>query len=218
MSDNELNDLLGQDSDDEEQMEVVAVEPKKDESDDAELNALLGGSDDEASEERKTDREGAYREGTEEGKEEGEAADEAKEGDTDVKFEFNELDQLLGKKEVKAGKAVKQRTQAKLVVPSSYRVGTSDSAMFVRTPNFIKIQTAEFDESLHDPQAEREAFQGTTAVLRWRARRDEQGELVGGGGGARESNARLVIFDDGSMQMVVGKATFVCKPVEVENW
>jgi hypothetical protein len=235
MSDDaELNALLGDSDDEEEKMEVE--EPKKAasaESAASELNDMLGDSDDE--DEGKKDASEEQKAETEIKSEKTQDLQDLLGGDSDddeekevkaeyVKEEVNELDQILGKVEGgKGGKVLKSRTQAKLVVPSSYRVG-DNSSLFLRTPNFIKIQGSEFDESTHDPMGEKGTFMGTTAVLRWRSQRDDNGDLVMETGEgregrvAKESNARMVVFEDGSMQLLVGDATFLCKREDVENW
>lgn len=135
----------------------------------------------------------------------------------------NELDQILGKADSKfALKDQKAKTKSRVLLPSTYKVASDDVSVFVRTPNFIKIQAEEYDEALYDGMvdAERKEFDGSTAVVRWRLKRDENGEVVldSTGKPVKESNARMIQWSDGSVQLVVGDAVFQCKNVDVDNW
>lgn len=132
----------------------------------------------------------------------------------------NELDQILGKADVKTAKDQRIKTQSKIVLPATFKVPANNASVFVRTPNFIKIQMDEYDEALYNDETERTLFEGSTAVIRWRVQRDENGEIVCDSAGkpVKESNARMIQWSDGSVQLVVGDAVFQCKNVDVDNW
>lgn len=191
----ELNDLLG--GSDDEDSKVGGNE----------LNDLLGNSDDDS-----------------------DAVDANNETDTPLPAtsggdqegaRFDELEQILGKADIKSSfKDQRAKTKSKVVLPATYKVPSDYVSAFVRTPNFIKIQTQAFDEAIHDVEAERKDFDGSTAVVRWRIKRDENGEIVldAAGKPVKESNARMIQWSDGSMQLVVGDAVFQCKNSDVDNW
>jgi hypothetical protein len=211
-SKNELNDLLG--SDDEETNknanELDDLLGASDDSDDAkkgnvdsktnsnELEDLLGGSDDD------NDRLDV-------------AVEEPNKPAVD---EY--LDQILGKADVPKSslKESKAKTSSTIRLSDTYKVPDGCDASFVRTPNFIKIQMDEFDEALFDAETERKLFDGSTAIVRWRIKRDSDGEVVRDSKGRpmKESNARILHWADGTIQLVVGDAVFACKAVDIDNW
>jgi len=168
-----------------------------------ELNDLLGNSDDDSVHDEDTNDKNA---GTVNGQEESRS---------------NELDQILGKADIKPSfKDTRTKTKSKVVLPATYKVPANNQSVFVRTPNFIKIQTEAYDEALYDDKNERQLFDGSTAVVRWRIKVDERGEPVldTKGKPVMESNARMIQWSDGSVQLVVGDAVFQCKNVDVDNW
>lgn len=138
----------------------------------------------------------------------------------------NDLDDILGARtsadEVtkSPAKDTKDRSMSKMVLPYTYKSKAGDSSIFVRTPNFIKIQSAEYSRLSYNPDQERQFFDGATAVIRWRLKRDADGEVECDADGVpvKESNARMVEWSDGSMQLVVGDAVFQCKGLSLENW
>ena len=103
---------------------------------------------------------------------------------------------------------VKTKTHVRFSVPAI--PPCADTKIVVRMPTFMSVQDKVFDEWSHDDKAEEELFKGASAIIRWRYVRDEHGEVKLDADGAplRESNARLVKFTDGSMQLVVGDAVF----------
>lgn len=131
------------------------------------------------------------------------------------------MEQILGKADVKAStKELKARTQSKISMHPTYHVPASGSTVFVRTPNFLKIQPARYEESTYAADSERKLLDGSTAVARWRFKRYSNGEIVLGADGkpVKESNARLLQWADGTVHLVVGDAIFVCKTERVESW
>lgn len=137
----------------------------------------------------------------------------------------NDLDDILGARDAdevtkSPTKDTKDRSMSKMVLPYTYKSKAGDSSIFVRTPNFIKIQSAEYSRLSYNPDQERQFFDGATAVIRWRLKRDADGEVVCDADGipVKESNARMVEWSDGSMQLVVGDAVFQCKGLSLDNW
>lgn len=137
----------------------------------------------------------------------------------------NDLDDILGARDAdevtkSPTKDTKDRSMSKMILPYTYKSKAGDSSIFVRTPNFIKIQSAEYSRLSYNPDQERQFFDGATAVIRWRLKRDADGEVVCDADGipVKESNARMVEWSDGSMQLVVGDAVFQCKGLSLDNW
>ena len=111
----------------------------------------------------------------------------------------------------------KVKTHARLSLPSL--PPCLDEKIVVRMPTFMNVQDKCFDESTHDDKAEEDLFRGAAAIIRWRYVLDEQGavKLDASGQPMRESNARLVKFTDGSMQLVVGDAVFDTELLPASN-
>lgn len=193
----DLNELLGSDSEDE-------IEVTKDTENDAKKDALadlLGENIDD-------ERQGA-------------ADNDEKIVDTKT-FEDNvgidELEQILGKSTIPStipNKKVKQTS--KLHINEVKRIPVNAKSLFVRTPNFLKINSKEFDPDTYDPENEKELNAAT--IIRWRVRKGPTGEIVVGKDGKPqlESNARLIKWDDGTYQLVIGKAIFNSKIMATDN-
>ena len=83
------------------------------------------------------------------------------------------------------------------------------SAMLCITklPGMLRMATAPFDSATYDPREEEEGLDETellaTHALRWRVKRGSDGapERTANGALARETNARLIRWSDGSMQV-----------------
>ena len=83
------------------------------------------------------------------------------------------------------------------------------SAMLCITklPGMLRMATAPFDSATYDPREEEEGLDETellaTHALRWRVKRGSDGapERTTSGALARETNARLIRWSDGSMQV-----------------
>jgi hypothetical protein len=196
----DLNELLGSDSDN-----GVGEEKSN------ELNELLGDSDEDES--PSTEMPSKKSSQT--------TIDEFYAGASAADGQVDELEQILGKADAKgAGKLQKSKTQSRIAMQTTYHVPNSHTTLFVRTPNFLKIQTTEYDQSLYEADSERKFLDGSTAVVRWRLKRDERGEVVADADGkpVKESNARVLRWADGSVQLVVGDAVFQCKSLGVDNW
>lgn len=228
----EVDDLLGEDSDEEEDKlvednindDITKINKTQAKN---ELNDLLGESDEDDDDNKITDE--GYKEQKEE---ENKINDYVKNDNVDdilqnseINNRSNELDQILGKKEVtfKAiTKELKSKTNSKILLPSTYKPDVNQNSYFVRTPNFIKIQVMEYNEMNYNPDEEKSILDGSIAIVRWRFKRNElTGDIeydMNTGKAMKESNARMIQWNDGSMQLVVGDAVFQCKGIPVDNW
>ena len=154
-------------------------------------------------------------------------AEQAVDGDSGAmnvsKEEVEEVhDELRFLGKVKAKDSIsaesKQTAHRKLSLPNTFRIGDDTQALFMRTPNFIKLQRDAFDLSNHDPEDSK--FSGANAVMRWRYKTDDGGNVVVGANGKpeMESNARFVKWSDGSYQLVIGDSVFDSRILPTENW
>ena len=213
----DLNELLGSDNEDnveeEEKAEGSAVDDNNqteniDENtnntvDKVELNELLGDSDDEKDNEEKAITP--------------EEAEEAKADVTDVPVD--DLDQILGKPTVSIVSSRKVKKTSKLHIGHATKIPADAKSLFVRTPNFLKIQSSPFDSETFDAEKEKEIYDGAATIVRFRMKTDNRGIPLVNDDGKHilESNARLIKWDDGSYQLVVGKAVFNSKIMSTEN-
>ncbi|CAP26298.2 Protein CBG06074 [Caenorhabditis briggsae] len=99
-----------------------------------------------------------------------------------------------------------------------------EAPYYVRMPNFLSVATHPFDpqhyeEDEDDDQAKMDE-EGRTRLklrventLRWRIRKDENGEEI------RESNAKIVKWEDGTMSLYLGNEIFdvTLMPLNVNN-
>eukprot|EP00529_Nitzschia_sp_RCC80_P001127 CAMPEP_0113464496 /NCGR_PEP_ID=MMETSP0014_2-20120614/13231_1 /TAXON_ID=2857 /ORGANISM="Nitzschia sp." /LENGTH=549 /DNA_ID=CAMNT_0000356579 /DNA_START=26 /DNA_END=1675 /DNA_ORIENTATION=- /assembly_acc=CAM_ASM_000159 len=91
------------------------------------------------------------------------------------------------------------------------RPGTGETMHMMKLPNLLAVQPACFDEDEYDMAEEEEQYKGYVHnMMRWRYKRDGQGELVRDGGGklVRESNTKLVKWSDGSYTLHIGNEAF----------
>jgi len=121
-------------------------------------------------------------------------------------------DELLGPPIIKTTNTAKSVVYSKLCVPPRVSDLDACSSMMVKMPNFVKLQTVSLDNSSSNRQQEEEqTFPGVSALIRWRNKRDEAGNIIMDAETnkpVRESNARLVKLADGTMQLLVGKEAF----------
>ena len=77
-------------------------------------------------------------------------------------------------------------------------------------PNIIGINTECFDERTFLDQFDEDEQDASKSVIRWKYRDNDKGELERdeGGNPIMESNARMVRWSDGSMQLMVGAEVF----------
>eukprot|EP01035_Chromulina_nebulosa_P003071 gene3071-4193_t len=130
---------------------------------------------------------------------------------------MDELEQILGKSTIPitiSNKKVKQTSH--LHVNEVERIPENAKRLFVRTPNFLKINSVEYDPETYDPEDEKDS---AASIIRWRVRKGPTGETIIGKDGKPqlESNARLIKWDDGSYQLVIGRAVFNSKLMTTEN-
>ena len=145
--------------------------------------------------------------------------DDKKDDNIDSKPEnigMDELEQILGKSTIPStisNKKVKQTS--KLHVNEVERIPENARRLFVRTPHFLKINSSEYDPETYDPENEEEK----ELSVRWRIRKGPTGEPIAGKDGKPqlESNARLIKWDDGTYQLVIGRAVFNSKIMSTEN-
>lgn len=193
---NELNDLLGV-SDDEknpgDEINDLLGNSDDEKHSDADINELLGASDDDDEEDEKVV---------------GKKSIIKEEVATDDRSNY--LDQILGRS-VSATSETKTRKCGNLSIPRTFQAEEFGESFFFRTPNFIKVQPNPYDATTHDATAERKSGL-TSTIVRWRNKEDSNGVAK------RESNARLIKWNDGTFQLVVGDAVFDSKIVPTENW
>jgi hypothetical protein len=123
-----------------------------------------------------------------------------------------ELDQILGEQPVRLTESkqeIKDRTKSKLQILHSYRIDSNQKSYFVRTPNFVKIQSIPYNTDTHKQEIERDLYDGVTSIIRYRDHPTNPGTL--------ESNTRLVKWADGTYQLVIGKSVFNSNMVPTEN-
>ncbi len=208
----ELNDLLG-DSDEEKETESNV----KQES----VNELLGVDSDEeidqlSSKKIKSEIENELGDDSDDDELKEEKLNEA----DSLEAKNKDLDQILGAGQTSVETQVKSKTNSTLSIPDTYKISEQDTSFFMRTPNFIKIQSEPFDSATHNSETEKTQFGNTTSVVRWRYKRDENGDIVldSSGIAVKESNAKLIRWDDGTYQLIVGDAVFNSKIVIADSW
>jgi hypothetical protein len=140
---------------------------------------------------------------------------------TTVSTASDNLDAILGFSEKSTASGANKKDYSKFCLPLPYDFSNS-TAYYLRTPNFIKIQTQSFDVETHDEmreQDERAKFGKATAVIRWRFKRDGAGKMMIGPDGRplKESNAKLVKWSDGSLMCIVGGETFKIETPPLQN-
>lgn len=85
------------------------------------------------------------------------------------------------------------------------------SLHMTKLPNLVALQPVAFDEATYQEQEEEEQYKGYVHnMIRWRYKHDDSGELERDGSGRlrRESNSKLVKWEDGSYTLHIGNETF----------
>lgn len=158
-------------------------------------------------EEKEETAEGLF--GSDDDEEEEGAGDDGKSRFTDRQ---QDLDDLFGVKEESSMEAsvpvVQPVTVSKLCLGE--RVVLEDNSIAIRMPNFVKIAPTCFEPETLDVEEEIKSMGGAATIIRWRYKKDENGEVEIGDDGlpVRESNARLVKLVNGTYKLLVGEATF----------
>ena len=102
-----------------------------------------------------------------------------------------------------------------MVVAEPDRPPSSASLHITKLPNLVGIQTEAFDAATYSAAQEEKDFHGFVHdMIRWRYKTDTNGDMMRDDDNKliRESNARLIQWEDGSYTLHVGKETF-----EVDN-
>lgn len=132
-----------------------------------------------------------------------------------------ELDGLFGSDDEAPQAQTKIRqTHSELSLPVLKKILIPKSTTGLCTmPNFLKIQTHPYDPEHHFPEDEEKKFKSAIDMIRWRYKTDGSGSLVldTQGRPVRESNARMVKWSDGSLQMVVGSTVFNIDTVHIPD-
>lgn len=141
---------------------------------------------------------------------ESEMFDESKhDPQSSVDRDEDNLDRILGK-EGKLVMSKKERSISTLFMGHSMKLPSPDSTFYVKTPKFLKIQPKPYDARSNNPEDEREKFDSASAVVRWKYDPADSEKML--------SNARLLRWDDGTFQLVVGSTVFNAKIAPSENW
>jgi RNA polymerase-associated protein LEO1 len=206
----DLNDLLGsEDEDDYGEEEKVSSQPKE-EKKDSNLNDLLGSDDDEA-EDDKPAPPAAKKEKTKDVNSYlGDSGDEMEIDElppAQPTTQKNELDHIFGRVATETDSKSKQKIKTQLNLGPAFKVDSNLKTIFLRTPNFVKIQTNPYNADEYDMNEEKKEFDGATSVIRYRL-----------DGKQLASNARLIKWSDGTQQLIVGDAVFDMKIVPTDNW
>jgi len=116
----------------------------------------------------------------------------------------------------KSGERI-SRTQNVTVLEAD-RPEDGTSLHMTKLPNVVAIQPTAFDEAEYDEKEEEEQYKGYMHnMVRWRYKKDENGELVRNGVDGsliRESNTKLVKWSDGSYTLHIGKEAFDIQNVD----
>lgn len=95
-----------------------------------------------------------------------------------------------------------------MVVLQPERPSSSTSLHVTKLPNLVGIQPEAFDPSTYSAAAEEKEYKGfVNDMVRWRYKKDKNGEMLRDDEGnlLRESNTRLVQWEDGSFTLHIGK-------------
>ena len=99
-----------------------------------------------------------------------------------------------------------------LVVPKTTKPASDVSMHITKLPNLIGFKTSAFDPDDYHPTIEEEDFGPSTVhnLVRWRYQKDDTGHLVRDEHDKlqRESNTRLVEWEDGSWTLHIGSEVF----------
>jgi RNA polymerase-associated protein LEO1 len=87
---------------------------------------------------------------------------------------------------------------------------SAGEAFTIRMPIYVRSQKLPFDESKYNPAQDAKSGNNVINYLRWRYKKNEQGEILLGDDGKplRQSNSRIVKFSDGTYNVIIGDAIF----------
>ena len=143
-----------------------------------------------------------------------------KEEDLDEILGFNEsASNQQGYNKNRKDTAQKSIIKSILKIPSIKSSHLNTNIFSIKLPNFLKIQSAPFDELTHSTDVEKRLYDTASGVIRWRYITDDSGNIMKDNEGKplKESNARLVKWKDGTYQVVVGDQVFNSATHEVAN-
>jgi len=135
----------------------------------------------------------------------------------------DELDDLFGEEEggSYAGPTseVRKHSTSTLRITRTEQLPDKCRSMLVRMPNILKIQETAFDPDSYSKEEDIASLGRMAMGIRWRPKLGADGQPIKGADGVPEveSNARLVKFKNGSMQIVVGSESYDFFPQSVDN-
>ena len=114
----------------------------------------------------------------------------------------------------------KKNSTSSLRITKTHEIPDDAKTVLVRMPNVLKIQDQEFIADKYSKEEDMETIGRMAMGIRWRHKTDPDGNKILDSSGAPqlESNARLVKFKNGSMQIFVGSESYDFAPQPVENW
>ena len=109
-----------------------------------------------------------------------------------------------------------KKRQKKMTVLESKLPPKDTTLHITKLPNLVGIQPEPFDVDTFKPEDEEAEYDGHVHnMVRWRYKKDGNGNFIRKDGKLqRESNARIVKWDDGSMTMHIGSEIFVCDQLD----
>ena len=149
--------------------------------------------------------------------------DEDGPSDSTKKSARDDLSAILGDEEGESGavntKKGKATRMARLSVPPAPRL-PEEKVSFVHVPSFLRMQPEEYRPQSYSKDDEVDGFGEATGVVRWRYSRDSTGAIRVDGAGRpiRESNARLVKWSNGRIQLIVGSTPYNVNSHALQHW
>mmetsp|Transcript_4018 Transcript_4018/g.6283 ORF Transcript_4018/g.6283 Transcript_4018/m.6283 type:complete len:423 (+) Transcript_4018:396-1664(+) len=139
------------------------------------------------------------------------------EDEDDVEFDDTGAEILGSKTRQKPKQKIVKRVKTMTVVESE-RPKSDISLHITKLPNLVGIQPDAFDKDTFSPAMEEKEYKGYVHnMIRWRYKRNDDGDFIRNPSTKkleRESNTRLVKWEDGSMTLHVGSEVFVCDEIK----
>lgn len=113
---------------------------------------------------------------------------------------------------------IKPTEHCNICIPQTHRL-SDNPHLILKLPGFVKIQPNPFSSELYNASSERDIYSGATAMMRWRYKLSDSGDIARDSEGhpIRESNSRLVKFSDGTYQLLIGDEAFECNILPVRD-
>ena len=99
------------------------------------------------------------------------------------------------------------KTKVDVKVGERHGIPKNAQTYFVKIPNFLKLQSKLFHKGDSVDENEREKFANATSIIRCM---EKDNQII--------SNARIITWDDGSRQLVVGNEVYNMRFNPVDNW